>query len=241
MSGYDRALTLFSPNGQLFQVEYANEAVKQGTSIVGIKSSNGCQACLIIEKKQAQTLQDPRTIRKVLQIDEHIYLSFSGLQADARVIIDAARIECQQFRLNCEDAPSVIYVARYIAELMQSYTHKGGARPFGVSIVLVGKDQKGGDNYGVYQIEPSGVFNSYKAVGVGRQGKGLNEWLEKEYLKEETVTDSVDLGVRAMLQFCEWKNIEVWMFDENSNVRKLSPSEIEAISTKMEEEQAKKK
>jgi 20S proteasome subunit alpha 4 len=93
---------------------------------------------LAVEKKQVLKLQDPRTIKKIQQIDRHIMLTFAGLQADARVLIDKARLECQSFRFNMEDEPTLEYIARYIAETQQSYTQKGGARPFGISTFMCG-------------------------------------------------------------------------------------------------------
>jgi len=175
-SGYDRALSVFSPDGHVFQVEYANEAVKRGsyaplslsihllisalgTCAVGVKGAKivvlGC------EKRSAQKLQDTRTTSpKINLLDNHVALAFAGLNADSRVLVDKARVEAQSHRLTVEDAVSIEYITKYVAGVQQRYTQSGGVRPFGISTLVVGFDPND-DVPRLFQTDPSGVYSAW--------------------------------------------------------------------------------
>ena len=232
---------MFSPNGQLFQVEYALEAVKQGTTVVGVRGAHS--VAVAVERKAAQTLQDPRTLRKVVPVDDHILCAFAGLNADARVLIDLARQESQQYRLTVEDAPSVEYMARFVAETQQRYTHKGGARPFGVSCLLVGPEETTGV-IRLYQTDPSGVFYAYKACAIGRNGKSVGDWLEKKYPKDEAAVacelgetmQTAKLCLAALLSVVDAKNVELWTYCATGPV-KLDDQAVLDLAKLIEQEQ----
>ncbi|CED82893.1 n-terminal nucleophile aminohydrolase [Phaffia rhodozyma] len=232
---YDRALTVFSPDGHLFQVDYAQEAVAKGTAAVGVKSSS----CVVlgVEKKTALQLQDPRTVRKVAMIDDHVCLAFSGLTADGRIIIDKARVECQSHRLTVEDPVSVEYISRYIAAYKQRYTQSGGVRPFGISCLLIGFDPND-TKPRLYLTEPSGIYSAWKANAIGRSSKTVREFLEKNHRDDMTRAETVKLAVKSLLEIVQTgaKNIEITVMDSYGQLKNLTLAEIEAIVVEIEKE-----
>lgn len=164
---YDTAITVFSPNGHLFQVEYAIEAVKKGLCAVGLVTNKS--VVLAVEKKAVTKLQEERTIKKIVQLDEHIHMAYSGLTADGRILANKARMECQSYRLNYDDSPPVEYISKYVAETKQKYTQKGGVRPFGISCLIAGFDPSGRPH--LYYTDPSGSFSEWRAQSCGRNSK----------------------------------------------------------------------
>ncbi|KAK2355524.1 proteasome subunit alpha type-4 [Trifolium repens] len=236
MARYDRAITVFSPDGHLFQVEYALEAVRKGNAAVGVRGTDN--VVLGVEKKSAAKLQDSRSVRKIVNLDNHIALACAGLKADARVLINRARVECQSHRLTVEDPCTVEYITRYIAGLQQKYTQSGGVRPFGLSTLIVGFDPYTGSP-SLYQTDPSGTFSAWKANATGRNSNSIREFLEKNY-KDTSGQETVKLAIRALLEVVEsgGKNIEVAVMTKEDGLRQLEEGEIDAIVAEIEAEKA---
>ncbi|CAL9125678.1 unnamed protein product [Musa textilis] len=236
MARYDRAITVFSPDGHLFQVEYALEAVRKGNAAVGVRGTD--TVVLGVEKKSTPKLQDSRSVRKIVSLDTHIALACAGLKADARVLINRARIECQSHRLTVEDPVTVEYITRYIAGLQQKYTQSGGVRPFGLSTLIVGFDPYSGVP-SLYQTDPSGTFSAWKANATGRNSNSMREFLEKNY-KETSGQETVKLAIRTLLEVVEsgGKNIEIAVATKEHGLRQLDEAEIDAIVAEIESEKA---
>ncbi|XP_074057586.1 proteasome subunit alpha type-7-like [Macrotis lagotis] len=220
---YDRAITVFSPDGHLFQVEYAQEAVKKGSTAVGIRGTD--IVVLGVEKKSVAKLQDERTVRKICALDDHVCMAFAGLTADARIVINRARVECQSHKLTVEDPVTVEYITRFIATLKQRYTQSNGRRPFGISALIVGFDDDGIPR--LYQTDPSGTYHAWKANAIGRSAKTVREFLEKNYTEGTIATDSeaIKLAIRALLEVVQsgGKNIELAI------IRRNQPLKVEVI------------
>ncbi|CAI7590293.1 Proteasome subunit alpha type-4 [Penicillium cosmopolitanum] len=245
MSGYDRALSVFSPDGHVFQVEYAMEAVKRGTCAVGVKGDDivvlGC------EKRSALKLQDTRiTPSKIAMVDDHVCLAFAGLNADARILIDKARLEAQSHRLTVEDPVTIEYITKYIASVQQRYTQSGGVRPFGISTLVVGFDKNDGTPR-LYQTEPSGIYSAWKANAIGRSSKTVREFLERNHQDGMDREQTIQLTIKSLLEVVQTgaKNIEVAIMAPGKRVEMLPDDQIESyvksIETEKQEEAAKKK
>jgi 20S proteasome subunit alpha 4 len=232
MPTYDKAITIFAPDGNLFQVQYAFEAVNRGSATVGIKGKD-C-VVLAVEKKTTAALQDPHTIRKILQVDEHIMLTFAGLQDDARVLVDKARLECQSFRFNFEDEPSLEYIARFVAETQQKYTQKGGVRPFGISTFMCGFE---GKEPKLYVTEPSGAYSLWKANAIGRNSKTLREYLEKNHKDDLSNNETIKLAVETLMEVVESsKNIEICVMTSAKKFEMLDDAVIDKFVKEIEKQ-----
>lgn len=242
-SSYDRAITVFSPDGHLFQVDYAQQAAANGATAVGVRT----KSCVVlgVEKKSTAQLQEARTVRKICKLDSHLTLAFAGLTADARVLVNKARIECQSFRLTVEDAPSVEYISRFIARIQQRYTQRGGRRPFGLSTLVAGFDRNGSAH--LYQTDPSGVYSEWMANAIGKNFKTVREYLEKHYDEEKTQSEeeAVKLTVQALLEVVESgsKNIEVAILRPGQDGASVLPKDdlqkiVDAIVKEKEEAEA---
>ncbi|KAI5780783.1 proteasome component PRE6 [Geopyxis carbonaria] len=242
---YDRALSVFSPDGHVFQVEYALEAVKRGTCAVGVKGKDivvlGC------EKRSAMKLQDTRiTPSKIGLIDNHVCLAFAGLNADARILVDKARLEAQSHRLTVEDPVSIEYITKYVAGVQQRYTQSGGVRPFGISTLLIGFDPND-ITPRLYQTEPSGIYSAWKANAIGRSSKTVREFLERHYKEDMDREETIKLTVKSLLEVVQTgaKNIEIAIMTADRAMEMMPNEEIEGyvkgIEQEKQEEAARKK
>ena len=192
---YDRAITVFSPEGRLFQVEYALETVNRGATVVGITCPEG--VVLGAEELLESKLQDPSFTWKLYQIDEHLGAAVVGLGSDARVLIDQARIMAQSNRLLYDEPIDVEVIAKRIGDIKQMYTQHAGVRPFGVSLLIGGVDKVG---CRLFMTDPSGSYRSYKAVAVGKGRETAEAILLKEYREDLTLNEAITLAVKCLVK-----------------------------------------
>jgi len=197
---YDRAITVFSPDGRLFQVEYAREAVKRGTTTVGLKYKTG--VILIVDKRITSHLIEPGSIEKIFKIDDHVGCATSGLVADARSLIDRARVDAQINDITYDEKIQVKTLVKKICDFKQTYTQYGGVRPFGTALLVAGYDETGPR---LFATDPSGALMEYKASSEGSGRNGAMSYFEEHYKDNLTMEEGLDLGIKALHQATEEK------------------------------------
>ena len=191
--GYDMAITQFSPEGRLFQVEYAIEAVRRGTTAIVCRNK---QSVVFAVEKKSSELQEVLGSEKIFKIDNHIGVAIAGLTADARVLVDRARVQAQVNLLNYDEAISVKDSTLNICEYLQLFTQNAGVRPFGVSLLIAGIDSDG--KASLYLTDPSGAMWGYKAFAIGSGASEARAYLEENYKEDMSDEDLKLLPLRTL-------------------------------------------
>ncbi len=223
---YDGAITIFSPEGRIYQVEYALELVKRGSPIVGIKSEEG--VVLAVLEPQLSKLAAPMNSKKIFRIDDHVGVAIAGLSPDARVLIRQARLYCQSNKMTYDEPADVEDLTSAVGDLLQRYTQNAGVRPFGVSLLFGGVDDH---RVSLLATDPSGSYRGYKATAVGRNSEKALTVLKQEYREEVTLEESIAIAVQALKEASEndlsadGMNIAV-VTKESKKFRTLSVEEI---------------
>jgi len=222
---YDRASTIFSPDGRLFQVEYAREAVKRGTTTVGLKYNEG--VVLIIDKRISSRLIEAKSIDKIFQIDQHVGCASSGLVADARVLVEKARVEAQIHRITYSEPISIEGLVKKICDFMQNYTQYGGIRPFGTALLVAGVDEQGTH---LFETDPSGALMAYKAGSIGTGRNTVMSVFEEKYQDNMSLEAAIALGIEALTKASEGKikaeTVEIGLIQTGARFRKMEPEDM---------------
>lgn len=224
--GYDRAITVFSPDGRLYQVEYAREAVKRGTTAVGIKAKDG--VVLIVDKRVNSKLLEASSIEKIFKIDEHIGVASSGLVGDARALVDRARVECQINRVSYDEPIEVEALSKKLCDHMQNLTQYGGIRPYGTALLIAGVSD---GECRLFETDPSGTLLEYKATSIGIGRPAAMKVFEEEFNPGSGIKDAILLGLKALHSATEGKfdvdTVEIGVIaKENPAFRKMSREEV---------------
>jgi len=198
--GYDMTPTMYSPDGRIYQVEYAMETVKRGTLALGIKTKEGV---IMAVEERPRALKTSNITQKIFQIDFHIGVAAAGYIPDARVQVDNARLFSQGTKMTYDEAVEVETVAKHLADQSHQFTQYSGVRPNGVALIIAGVDLKGES---IFLTDPSGTFIQYAAVAIGSGSDDVNSFLEKNYDFDMGLEDAAALAIAAINIKSEEKN-----------------------------------
>ena len=226
---YDEAITIFSPEGRIYQVEYALELVKRGAPVSGVLTEKGI-ALAAVEILQS-SLEDPRFSKKLFEFDTHIAAVIAGLSPDARVLVREARYACQGHRMTYDEPIGIESLVSSLGDVLQQYTQNAGVRPFGVSMIVGGVDVTGPR---LITTDPSGSYRGYKAAALGMNNEKAKDVLEKEYKAKMTLDEAVALAVKtvktAYANDLKPENINAAVIPvDTKTYRKLSDDELSNI------------
>lgn len=235
-AAYDRAITIFSPDGRVYQVEYAFEAVRRGWTTIGLRTRT--TSIVAAEKRKISPLVDEKAIQKVFKIDDHIGASYAGMAGDGRILIDYAIQQALIHRFYYDEPAPVEYVTKLVCDVKQVYTQHAGVRPFGVAMIFAGVDEKGTQ---LFMTEPSGRYLSYYATAIGEKSNNVLEFLEKNYKYDLDVNESLKLAILALAKIVEGKPYEDFMEIgyadiESKRFKILSHNEIQRYVKELENE-----
>ena len=227
--GYDMTPTMYSPDGRIYQVEYAIETVKRGTLAIGVSSKEGV---IIAVEEKPRTLQTKNITQKIFQVDYHIGVAAAGYIPDARVQVDGARFFSQGNRMTYDESVEVGTVAKHLADQAHQFTQYGGVRPNGVSMIIAGIDQKGES---IYVTDPSGTYVQFSAVAIGAGADDVNAFLEKHYKEDLSLDDAAALAIASINLKAEAKdgvnNIKMAKITTSAKVfEKVSESDLQNYS-----------
>lgn len=225
--GYDRTATMFSPEGTILQVEYAQKTVRLGSASVGMKCSDG--VFILADKRVNDKLVVPKYANKIYEIDKHIISSVAGIIADARVLIDHAQVLAQQHRVTYDSSIEPELVIKDVSKAMQQFTQYGGARPFGVSLMLAGINEGKPE---LYSSDVTGNYLSYYANGIGEDDEKLREKLRERYKEGLTIKKGTKLALDIFREVQEKKfDIKKFELVYISNISK-KPERVEGEELK---------
>jgi len=228
---YDRAITVFSPDGRLFQVEYAMELVNRGATILGIRCSEGV---VLGAEENVEPLEEVEYSWKIFKVDEHIGAAIVGLSSDARILIDQARVYAQSNRLTYDEPIDTEVVTKRICDIKQLYTQHAGVRPFGISLIFGGVDKTGSRLFGTH---PSGTYRGYKATAQGAGRETVLPILKEEYREEMSLEEAEKLAVKCLTKALEARQLppRVKMVVIPSATKKMEMLNDETIESYMKE------
>ena len=232
--GYDRAITLFSPDGRLLQVEYAKKTVKQGSTALGIVTKDA--VLLLADKRIVDKLVVPESVEKIFEVDNHIGATASGIISDARILIDEARVKAQQHKMTYDTPIDTLTIVKRVADIKQMFTQSGGLRPFGVSILFGGVDD---GKPVLFETDPTGIYFEYLASVIGEGEQMIEEYLHQNYKQNMSFDQGLALGLKCIAKLFDNHQIDLKRIDvayikvKDAKFSKLTKDELKKAIEKI--------
>ncbi|KAF6029096.1 PSMA5 [Bugula neritina] len=232
-SEYDRGVNTFSPEGRLFQVEYAIEAIKLGSTAIGLQTSEG--VVLAVEKRVTSPLIEADSIEKIFEVDSHLGCAMSGLIADSRTLIDRARVEAQNHWFTYDEKMSVESVTQSVSNLALAFGDDDAepgamSRPFGVALLFAGIDENGPQ---LFHLDPSGTFIRYDAKAIGSASEGAQQSLQDVFHKSMNLETAIKEVMKILKQVMEEKltskNVELAIVTKADGFQRYNKQQLEDL------------
>ena len=227
--GYDRTATMFSPEGTILQVEYAEKTVRLGSSSIGMVCSDG--VFILADKRTDDELIVANSTNKIHEIDSHIFSSVAGIISDARVLIDKAQVISQQHRVTYDSPIETELIVKELSNVKQQFTQYGGARPFGVSLMIAGITNGKAQ---LYSSDVTGNYLEYYANAIGENDDKIKEKLRENYKKDLTIKKGLKIGLDIFKQiqgdkFSIHKFEVCYLKKDEDNIIRMENSEIQEL------------
>ena len=225
MMGYDRAATMFSPEGHILQVEYAEKTVRLGSASMGFVCADG--VLVLADKRIIDSLMVSESANKIYEIDSHIIGTSAGILSDARILMERAQLLAQQHRVTYDSPIDVLSIIKDISDIKQQYTQHPGVRPFGTAIMIAGTDVKNR----IYVSDVTGNYFEYYATAIGENDEKIKELLRKQYKISMKVEDAIKIGLNIFKEI-KGKSFNIDNFDaaiiskDDKKVQRLSGEKL---------------
>jgi len=222
--GYDRAATMFAPDGHILQVEYAEKTVRLGSASVGLVCKDG--VVIVSDRRVKDKLIVEDSANKIVEIDSHIMAVSAGITSDARVLIEKARVSAQQHRVTYDSPSSTEAIVKEIADAKQQFTQYGGARPFGVAFMIAGFNEKPS----LYTTDVTGNYFQYKADAIGENDEKIKDKLREKYKADLTTEQGIKLAMDIFKEVLgndfSTERFDIGVIKSDKKLKRLSPKDL---------------
>jgi len=226
MMEYDRSNVMFAPEGRLIQVEYAKKTVNQGSITIGFVVKDA--VFIVADKRTTKELMLVKGTEKIMQVDEHIGAAMSGLISDGRILIETAQSYAQDHRIMYDTPIDVLSLVKYICSFKQAYTQFGGYRPFGVSLMIAGFD----DKPRLFVTEPSGIYFGYKATAIGERDEKVKVLIRKYYKENLDLQEGLKIALKILSKTVEKfsiNKVDAIYITDKKQFKKISVKELKKV------------